>query len=77
MGDPYYVELYELISFEGFSYALDQYLIDEREILQPQLEALGYTRIIWVKGESDDFGPLTRVVVMTDPSGKRCYGIYG
>ena len=34
-------------------------------IVKPALEALGYERVTFHTGESDDFGPLSRVV--------RCY----
>ena len=54
-----YKDLYEVISFEGFSFA--SWRQGESDVLQPRLEALGYTDIKWFMGEHDSFGPLTRI----------------
>ena len=50
-----YEDLMELISFEGFECTSATYANQEKTLLQPQLEALGYTEIIWLPGESDSF----------------------
>jgi hypothetical protein len=71
-----YVDLSDLISFAGFRYV--DYINGEKEILQPQMEALGYTNIQWLPGETDSFGPLTRVCRATSPTGKAVISfIYG
>lgn len=61
----HYENLFEHISSEGFSYDSRTYLQQEIDILQPRLEALGYTSITWLPGESDSWGPLTRVCMAT------------
>jgi len=70
-----YKDLYEYISFEGFHFA--DYYDGEREILQPRLEALGYTDIKWSMGERDSFGPLTRVCRAVSVENKVTWFIYG
>jgi hypothetical protein len=74
--DPiHYTDLYEIISMDGFDYAM--FFRDEQNILKPRLEKAGYKEIVFVMGEQDSFGPLTRVVVCTDKDDNRCYFIYG
>ena len=58
MAKSYY-DLSSIISFDKFRF--DKYSEDEIDVLQPQLEALGYKDITWLKGETDSFGPLTRI----------------
>jgi|SRR4051794_1475609 len=75
--DREYVDLDEDagIDFTGFSFK--DYVNGERTILQPQLEARGYTDIKWYMGEYDSFGPLTRVCEAKSSNGERIYFIYG
>jgi hypothetical protein len=75
--DPSYPDLANVISFEGFDYDAGTYQEQERELLQPQLEALGYTEIVWFPGEVDSFGPLTRLVMCINPDGNVVTFIYG
>jgi hypothetical protein len=70
-----YQDLSQVISFEGFSYP--DYYRGEREILQPRLEALGYTNVQWYMGEQDEFGPLSRVCYATKADGNIERFIYG
>lgn len=70
-----YKDLYEYISFEGFSFNL--HLWCEEHVLQPRLEALGYTDIMWFDGEADFFGPLSRICRATHPDGNIEQFIYG
>jgi hypothetical protein len=72
-----YPDLTKVISFEGFSFANQTYAEQELKILQPRLEALGYTKIIWMMGESDSFGPLTRLCSTIDPLGYPITFFYG
>lgn len=72
-----YEDLEDFISFEGFSYAHGEWHRGEAEILQPQLQALGYTEIEWSMGEYDTFGPLTRVCKARGPSGELHWFVYG
>lgn len=51
--------LYDFVAFDGFDFSL--YRKGELELLQPQLEAIGYYDIEWLPGETDSFGPLSRV----------------
>ena len=70
-----YVELESMLNFDGFSYR--QYVESEKTILQPQLEALGYSEIEWLPGETDSFGPLTRVCKAKDEEGEIVWFLYG
>lgn len=70
-----YKPLEDLLDFEGFDYRL--YRTSEVNILQPQLVLKGYTDIRWLPGETDSFGPLTRVCKAKDPSGEIVWFIYG
>ena len=72
-----YPDLTEVISFAGFSFANATYHEQELKILQPRLEALGYTKIIWMMGEQDSFGPLTRLCSVISPDGKPITFMYG
>ena len=49
------------VSFDGFNFS-DHYN-GERDILQPQLENLGYTVVAWYDGDADGFGTLSRYAV--------------
>ena len=70
-----YKPLEELISFQGFNYNL--YRTSEQNILQPQLVYLGYTDIQWLPGETDSFGPLTRICKARNHFGEIEWFIYG
>ena len=72
-----YKDLEDVIDFEGFNYHPSSYQKEEVELLQPQLEALGYTEIRWLPGETDSFGPLTRVYRAFDKDGELHWFIYG
>lgn len=51
------------IDMSGFDYS--RYCDGEENIIQPQLEALGYAVGRWRMGEADSFGPLSRKVLIT------------
>ena len=70
-----YIDLTTVISFEGFNYA--DWFDGERRWLQPRLEELGYTDVKWERGETDSFGPLTRVCVAKNPEGETVKFVYG
>ena len=72
-----YKDLTAIISFAKFSFSSVDYVKEEKEILQPQLEALGYTEIIWLPGEHDSFGPLSRVCRAFDKKGDLHWFFYG
>ena len=72
-----YEELSNVISLKGITFQRDTYLDEELEILQPRLVALGYTEVKWRMGDSDAFGPLTRVCVCWDAAGKFRKFVYG
>lgn len=72
-----YGDLSKLISFEGFSFARERYRRDELNILQPRLEDLGYHDIEWGPGETDSFGPLTRVCSAKTSTGHTVWFCYG
>lgn len=61
-------DLAHFLSFTGFSYA-DHYR-GEATILNPQLEALGFTSIRFYNIEADSFGPLVRGCSCIDSTGK-------
>jgi hypothetical protein len=71
---PIWLELEDIISFEGFTFK--DWRNGEIEILQPQLIALGYIDIKWEMGEEDSFGPLTRTC-HASKDGERYHFIYG
>jgi hypothetical protein len=77
MAEEIYEDLTKIISFQGFSFANATYHEQEVKILQPRLEALGYTKIIWMMGESDSFGPLSRLCSVIDPNGDPVTFFYG
>ena len=72
-----YPDLAAVISFAGFGYDTATYRRQEVEVLQPQLEVLGYTNIEWLDGERDSFGPLSRLCRTTSPDGIWVTFIYG
>lgn len=74
---PEYEELSNVISLEGITFQRETYLDEELNILQPRLVALGYTQIRWSMGDSDAFGPLTRVCIARDAAGEVRRFVYG
>lgn len=70
-----YLELMDHIDFAGFDFG--SYAQHEIKLLQPQLEAVGYTRIRWMMGDYDSFGPLTRICRAINPDGKVVKFVYG
>lgn len=70
-----YVPLEDLLNFMGFNF--ENYRTDEVNVLQPQLEQLGYSDVTWQRGETDSFGPLTRVCRAKDGSGRVVWFVYG
>lgn len=51
------------IDWSAFRYT--DYTHGEVTVLQPQLEAMGFTVIGWHTGEGDSYGPLTRYARIT------------
>jgi hypothetical protein len=72
-----YRPLSDVIVLTGLHYSRETYREQERELLQPRLEAVGYVNIQWQDGERDSFGPLTRVCSATNSFGERVYFVYG
>lgn len=72
-----YTDLAAVIDFAGFSFDKNNYREEELKILQPRLKARGYTRIKWMPGESDSFGPLSRLCECMSPDGNMVTFIYG
>jgi hypothetical protein len=73
---PNYVQLWSVIDTTGLHFD-GRYLEEERTILQPQLEKLGYYNIVWQEGETDSFSPLTRVCKAVNPAGEIVHFVYG
>jgi hypothetical protein len=71
-----YYSLMDIIDFKEFRFD-HTYREQEKELLQPQLEALGYNVIKWVPGEQDCFGPLTRLCQTSRGSGEHIWFVYG
>jgi hypothetical protein len=71
------VDLFKVISFDGFDFDAKTYRRQEITILQPRLELLGYTECRWSMGESDSFGPLSRICEAKNPEGKIVRLVYG
>jgi hypothetical protein len=70
------INLMDLISFDGFGFD-ENYREQEKTILQPQLERLGYTDIQWGEGERDTWGPLTRTCRAYTRDGELTRFFYG
>ena len=75
MNPKEYIMLTDFVDFSNFDYG--EYIRDEKAVLQPQLEFLGYTDAIWGSGEADSFGPLTRICRAKDKFGNTQYFMYG
>lgn len=71
----YPTDLDEIISFDGFCFAA--YFAGEKDILKPQLERMGYTRIRFFTLEGDSFGPLIRGCNCVDSTGVERRFFYG
>jgi hypothetical protein len=65
----------DLIPMHDFDYR--KWQEHEQTILKPRLEEKGYTGVGFKMGESDSFGPLMRIVHMTDEKGRRGSAWYG
>lgn len=70
-----YKDLVSIIGFEGFRY--EHYQVDEEMVLQPRMENLGYSHIKWLPGETDSFGPLSRVCMARNRNGEVVWFVYG
>jgi hypothetical protein len=65
-------------AFKQFDSKTGKYYWDwEKEIAEPALKAKGMEPISWYTGEGDSFGPLSRVVIVRGPDGKRSQYWYG
>lgn len=73
--EAYPLGLSEVISLDGFDY--QRWRESEEQIIRPQLAFLGYRDIRFGPGETDSFGPLTRMVFAIDPDGERVEFVYG
>jgi hypothetical protein len=71
-----YYDLTIVVNFKDFKYD-ENYRQQEIDLLQPQLEALGYTDIKWGDGERDSFGPLTRTCTAKNRYGLVDHFFYG
>lgn len=74
---PYYVPLSQVVSLDGLSYDRDKFAKEEIDILNPRLEALGYDDIHWFAGETDSFGPLSRIGRAHNAAGDLVWFTYG
>lgn len=73
--DKTYIDLEGILDFRNFDYSL--WFEHEKNVLQPQLETMGYTEIEWMMGEMDFFGPLTRICKARGAHGDITWFIYG
>jgi hypothetical protein len=71
------IDLSTIISFAGFWNNHAAYRRGELDILQPRMEALGYMDIEWYPGETDSFGPLTRMCKALNTEGETVIFFYG
>jgi hypothetical protein len=53
LGQPR--DLKDIVDFTGFDF--DNYRVDEKRILQPQIEALGYENVQWYEEVGSDGEP--------------------
>lgn len=65
------------IDMSGLSYDRWSFYDEEVSILQPRLEAMGFTVLAWFNGEADSFGPLIRCARMSHPEHGRVTFVYG
>lgn len=70
-----YEEFPESISFAEFNF--ERYYTLEDTVLRPQLEKEGYYSILFMPGEFDDFGPLSRICSCIDKDGVLHKFVYG
>jgi len=73
--DEDFGQLHNHVDMSGFDYG--KYRDHEQSILKPRLEEKGFKDINFVAGESDSFGPLIRLVKMTNKTGQRGTAWYG
>ena len=73
----HYINLGDLINFEEIGFDYSNWVVEEVEKLNPQLESMGYTNIQWRPGETDSWGPLTRICRTVNPRGDVVWFIYG
>lgn len=72
-----YKDLYGVIPSDVWSkFCFDEYYSHEKTILQPYLESVGYTNVVFHMGERDSFGPLSRICCATK-GGNRERFVYG
>jgi len=74
---PYYQPLDQIISIDGLTYARETFAREEIDILTPRLEAAGYSDVRWFAGETDSFGPLTRIGRAYNKDGDLVWFTYG
>ena len=73
-----YLDLLEVlgeVSMDGYCDRL--YTNWEANVATPRLEELGYTNLTWRTGESDSFGPLSRVCTAYHPEKGWVKLVYG
>jgi hypothetical protein len=71
-----YHYLNKYIDFSDFVYD-HTYREQEVSILNPQMEAIGLKHIQWMAGETDCFGPLTRVCRALNKNNEVMWFVYG
>lgn len=77
--DIHYEELHKVLPRTVWDvFRFEEYYLDERNVLLPALLEEGFTNVTFSTGDRDSFGPLSRIVSVTDPrQGKRRFFIYG
>lgn len=77
-GGVRYIDLFDILPDAEPCYDVPGYATAEREILSPALRRAGYElHGNWRTGDGDSFGPLTRYITATSPSGETFRVIYG
>ena len=78
MNDDAFDSLSDVIPDEVWSkFDFGEYYDDEDKILKPYLESQGFTCVRFAMGERDSFGPLSRICLCKDKTGKSRQFIYG
>ena len=76
MDQPiYFRNMASFADFDEFDFHGDL-IQQEIDILQPQIEAQGYTKCQWGPGESANFGPFTRVCKAENEAGTIIHFVY-
>jgi hypothetical protein len=70
-------DLMELLGDAASNFDFAEYVYGEKNILEPLLEAKGYTHVTFYMIEQDSFGPLIRGCAAIAPDGKRVRFFYG